>query len=89
METKITATELAKRLSDVLNRVHYRGERFLIERNGVLVASLVPSAPLPKGITPQELKDRLGNLKLPEGFGDDLEAIQKSQPKIGAPPWRN
>ena len=34
METRITPTELARSLSDVLNRVRYRGERFRIERNG-------------------------------------------------------
>ena len=44
METKITATDLAKSLSDVLNRVRYRGERFLVERNGEPVAAVLPVA---------------------------------------------
>ena len=88
METKITATELAKSLSDILNRVRYRGERFVIERNGEPIASLVPTAPV--GITMGELAALLANLPRPdEGFADDLEAIHSSQPKITAPPWPN
>lgn len=41
-ETTITATELARNLSDILNRVKYHGERFIVERNGVVVATLAP-----------------------------------------------
>ena len=88
METKITATELAKSLSDILNRVRYRGERFVIERNGEPIASLVPTAPV--GITMGELAALLANLPRPdEGFADDLEAIQASQPKASMPEWPN
>jgi antitoxin (DNA-binding transcriptional repressor) of toxin-antitoxin stability system len=42
METKVTATELVRTLGDVLGRVRFRGESFVIERNGRLVARLVP-----------------------------------------------
>ena len=37
--TRITATELARGLSDILNRVQYHNEQFVIERNGVVVGS--------------------------------------------------
>jgi antitoxin (DNA-binding transcriptional repressor) of toxin-antitoxin stability system len=87
METKITATELAKNLSDILNRIRYRGERFVVERNGEPVASLAPIS-APPGITVQEFLDRLGHLELPgDGFADDLEAIQAAQPKAEFPEW--
>jgi antitoxin (DNA-binding transcriptional repressor) of toxin-antitoxin stability system len=43
MEKVISATVLARRLGDVLGRIRYRGESFLIERNGVAVARLVPA----------------------------------------------
>ena len=80
METKITATELSRTLSDILSRVRYRGESFLIERNGEPVATLAPARPLP-AITLGEFLARLGDLSLPgEGFADDLETIQSSQP---------
>lgn len=42
MEHKISATELARKLGDVLGRVRYRGDSFVVERNGDAVARLVP-----------------------------------------------
>ena len=42
MERVISATALARRLGDVLGRIRYRGESFVIERNGVAVARLIP-----------------------------------------------
>jgi antitoxin (DNA-binding transcriptional repressor) of toxin-antitoxin stability system len=43
MEKVISATTLARRLGDVLGRIRYRGESFVIERNGVAVARLIPA----------------------------------------------
>ena len=87
MEKKITATELAKSLSDVLNRVYYRGESFVIERNGDVVATLGPAKP-EKAATVGELIEHLKKIHWPlEGFADDLEAIQASQRKVEPPPW--
>ncbi len=43
--TVVTATELAKNLSDILNRVKYKGERFEVRRNGETVAVLGPRVP--------------------------------------------
>src|SRR5690348_7949027 len=89
MERKISATELARRLSDVLSRVHYRGERFIIERNGEPVASVVPSV-APPGVTLRELADRLGSLApVGDGFADDLEAMHTAQPRARTPEWPN
>lgn len=89
METRITATELAKNLSDVLSRVRYRGEHFVVERNGEPVASLGPVT-RPQGVTVRELVARVGHLKLPrEGFADDLEQIQATQPPAEALRWPN
>src|SRR3972149_307796 len=50
MKSKLTATEAARNLSDLLNRVRYRGERFTIVRGGEEVAALVaaPVAPPPR-----------------------------------------
>lgn len=87
MEIRITATELAKSLSDVLNRVRYRGEKFLIVRKGEPIATVGPAAPVP-GITGREFVELLKNLPPPdEGFADDLEAIQAYQPKASLPAW--
>jgi antitoxin (DNA-binding transcriptional repressor) of toxin-antitoxin stability system len=37
-----SSVELARKLGDVLERVRYRGDSFLVERSGAAVARLVP-----------------------------------------------
>ncbi len=87
METVITATELSRGLSDVLNRVKYKGERFIVQRNGENIATIVPAAQLP-GITVEELIAEIGNLAIPgDGFADDLEAVQAEQGVAELPEW--
>jgi prevent-host-death family protein len=82
---KITATELARNLSDVLNRVRYRGERFVIERNGELIAVLEPSAK--KSITLREFVEFWERLPKPdEDYWKDLEEVHKSQQVLAPPP---
>ena len=91
MRATVTATELARRLSDVLNRVRYRGERFVVERNGEPVAVLAPPEPEapPAPPTLRELVARLGALALPgEGYAADLEAAQAAgRPAPEPPAW--
>jgi antitoxin (DNA-binding transcriptional repressor) of toxin-antitoxin stability system len=43
MESTISATTLARQLGDILGRVRYRGEAFVIERNGTAIARLGPA----------------------------------------------
>ncbi len=87
MESRISATELAEHLSDVLNRVSHRGERFLVERNGEPVARLSPVA-TPRGVTVADFLAQLRTIDWPdEGFADDLKAIQAGQPKAAFPEW--
>lgn len=45
METRISATRLARNLGDILGRIRYRGESFVVERNGVPVARIGPVTP--------------------------------------------
>lgn len=42
MEHRISSTDLARRLGDVLARVRFLGDTFVIERNGDPVARLGP-----------------------------------------------
>jgi antitoxin (DNA-binding transcriptional repressor) of toxin-antitoxin stability system len=39
---RLSATQLAKKLSDVLNRVHYQRETVIVERGGKPVCKLAP-----------------------------------------------
>ena len=85
-ETTITATQLAKGLSDALNRVKYRGERFVVQRNGEPVATIVPANVQPQ-LTWGEFVALLRDASRPDpGFADDLEAIQADQPLMFEPP---
>lgn len=43
--TEITATEAARRFSDLLDAVEHRGEQFTVVRRGRVVARLEPIAP--------------------------------------------
>ena len=85
MATTITATELARSLSDVLNRVHYRNERFVIQRNGETIATIAPPGPV-QGVTLKEVAEKLRGLEFPDPeFADDLEEIQANQPRSEFP----
>jgi prevent-host-death family protein len=87
MDTTITATELSKRLSDVLNRVYYRGECFTVARNGEPVAVLGPAG-RPRHITLRELAAQIGDVPLPDaGFADDVEAMRRALPAEEPPAW--
>jgi antitoxin (DNA-binding transcriptional repressor) of toxin-antitoxin stability system len=87
MDRTITATELAEHLSEILSRVRDRGERFLVERDGETVATIGPVSPA-RITTWGEVVARLGDLEPPgEGFADDFEAIQASQPPAEIREW--
>jgi antitoxin (DNA-binding transcriptional repressor) of toxin-antitoxin stability system len=87
-ETKLTATQLARSLSDVLNRVQYKGERFVIERNGQVVATLQPTAVTRKGPTLEEFVEALKHAPRPDDeFEDDLRAIQAAQRPFEIREW--
>ena len=42
MDHRITATDLARRLGDILGRIRYRRDRFVVEKHGMPVAVLTP-----------------------------------------------
>lgn len=86
MATRITSTQLDRNLSDILNRVAYRGESFVIERGGRDLARLEPLRPR-LGVTFEEIAERLRGLKVPEGLADDLEAVRAEEPRLELPEW--
>jgi antitoxin (DNA-binding transcriptional repressor) of toxin-antitoxin stability system len=84
MPTTITATELARSLSDILNRVRYRNERFIIQRNGETIATIAPpdQAEPVRGVMLHDALSELARrgISLPgDGFADDLDEIQANQ----------
>ena len=86
METTITATEAARKFSDLLNRIRYRGETFRITRSGEAVARL--TAPPRSGASFRALLSKLQAEKTGDrDFADELERIQAEQPLAGEGPW--
>jgi antitoxin (DNA-binding transcriptional repressor) of toxin-antitoxin stability system len=86
MATRITATELARNLSDILNRIAYRGDEFEIERSGQTIAAIGPVRTA-TGTTGREIVARVGELSVPKGLGADLEDIHSRQGPVPPSPW--
>jgi len=86
MEHRISSTELARRLGDVLGRVRYRGDSFVIERNGDPVARLTP---LPSGSV-SSLREGLAawcSVGTPDAeFAEALERIG-AEDRLPEDPW--
>jgi prevent-host-death family protein len=74
--TRVTATEASRGLADLLDRVQYRGERFLVLRHGEPIAVIVApgaTAPASAGMPVEEMAVRLAALEpVGDGFADDL-----------------
>ena len=76
MEYTIRATELARHLGDVLARVRYRRDAFVIERNGTRIARVVPMpAPGADATVGDALAAWLEGADADPGFADDVAAI--------------
>lgn len=75
MEYRISATDLARRAGEVLGRVRYRGDSFVVDRNGDPVARISPVAGASTG-TAREFVATWRSVGAPEAsFADDLEAV--------------
>ncbi|MFA7455736.1 MAG: hypothetical protein WCZ10_14875 [Desulfobulbaceae bacterium] len=87
MEHDITATEAVRKFSEILNQSVYRGDAFLIYRNGKPVAWLLPCCHPPAERSLGELETifaqlpRLGDEA--ESFAHDIEEALAAEP---APP---
>jgi len=86
METTISATTLARELGDVLGRIRYRGESFVIERNGVAVARLIPAQADPKATVADALRAWRDAAEPDRTFADALERIGAAD-RVPKNPW--
>jgi prevent-host-death family protein len=68
----LTATDAARRFSDVLDAVEHAGESYTITRHGRAVARLVPAA----RTTGAELLAFLERRRPDAGFASDVEAVR-------------
>ena len=85
MERVIPATALARQLGDVLRRIRYRGESFVIERNGVAVARLIPAGSDRHGTVVDALRRWREAAEPDPGFAATLERIGAADREPGDP----
>lgn len=79
MEHTIRATDLARNLGDVLSRVRYRRDSFVVRRYGRPVARVVPIEDETEGATVGEaLSNWCGGAESDPAFADDLDVINAS-----------
>ena len=87
MESRISATRAARTFSDLLSRVRYRGETFVIERGGEPVGRLVPATPAPCSLA-QLAHVRREPPRTDPGYWKTLDSITTDQPALPKSPWR-
>lgn len=69
---EITVTELARGLSEIINRASYRGESFVITRGGKPVAQITP---VPAGARAEDLPAIFASL--PPLDAEDLDLFER------------
>ena len=88
-DTIITVTEAARNFADCVNRAHYQGQTFVLLKNGVPFARLIPAGQsVCKG---RDLAEALATAKLSDGaaraWNQDLKAARKKL-KTPADKWQ-
>ena len=84
----MTATEVARNFSAVVNRVLYQHESIVVERGGVAVCEIRPAYGA-TGCSGAELAELLRSLpRPPEEYLDAVEAAVRAQPPAEDRRWR-
>jgi antitoxin (DNA-binding transcriptional repressor) of toxin-antitoxin stability system len=82
----MSATEAARNFSEILNRVLYRGETFLIERGGEPICEVRPAGP--RRFTGRDLVALVKSLPpVDEDYLSAVEEFTRSQPRLPESPW--
>jgi antitoxin (DNA-binding transcriptional repressor) of toxin-antitoxin stability system len=86
MKSRISATEAARHFSELLNRVRYRGESFMVERGGKPVCEIIP--PREASFSVADLVRLLKTLPPPDkGYRIAVERFIKDQQRVAGSPW--
>ena len=78
MEISISATELARRLGDVLGRIRYRGDSFLVKRNGEPIARITPLVNRATGSVLEALQAWREAAPHDPDLADDLDRVNRA-----------
>jgi len=84
---RISATRAARSFAEILNRVKYRGESFVVERNREPVCRIEPFRRR-KPVTTDNFADFWKSLPRPDDkFADDLEEIHNLFRELPPSAW--
>jgi len=87
MTTRVSATEAVRTFSDLLNRIRYRGEEFVVERAGEPICRMTPAGPT-KPLSLRELATLLREIpKADDGYASDVRRAAKGQGRLPRSPW--
>ena len=87
MTFRISATKAARSFSELMNRVRYRGESFIIERGGRPICEILPARP-PK-FSGAEFVNLLRTLPRPdEDYLAVVEELVTKQPIVAESGWQ-
>ena len=86
MPTSVTATELARKLGDLLSRIRYRHESFVVERNGKPIARMGPADTMPPPALSDALAAWSGAGTADPTFASDLKRVRAAD-KPPKNPW--
>jgi len=88
MKARISATEAARSFSDLLNRVRYGGDSFVVERGGEPICLISPVGPPRR--TARELATLLREAPKPDrGFAEAVEQATRGQPQLPGTAWES
>jgi len=82
----LTATELARNIGDILSRIRYRRESFVVERNGRPVARILPAEAVEAGTLRDALTAWRTDAASDLTFADDLARVNDAD-RPAANPW--
>jgi len=87
MKSRISASKAARSFSELMNRVRYRNESFIVERGGKPICEILPARP-PK-FSGADLVDLLRTLPKPdEDYLAIVEELLERQPVVKEPRWQ-
>jgi antitoxin (DNA-binding transcriptional repressor) of toxin-antitoxin stability system len=86
VKNTVTATELARNVGDILARIRYRRESFVVERNGRPIARLIPIEAGEPGTVREALAGWAAGAADDPTFADDLARVNAAD-RPAANPW--
>ena len=87
MKSRISVTHAARSFSELMNRVRYRGESFVVERGGKPICEILPATPTK--FSGAKLAELLRSLPKPdEGYLAVVEELITNQPTVADSGWR-